>query len=420
LGRGVAEYGNMGDVAMLQAGVTRLLRLWPSATIQVLTDCSEDLVVHCPEAKPVAHHGGEVWFGEGLPIGQLTRILPSSITLKLATFSKSLRLRRPGLFGLILKSKLRLRDRPVDLNAVREFSKAFDKADLVVICGAGGFFDNCRGWNMDTLDLVEAAIQRHVPVAMLGQNFGPLADVEVLARMKSIIPSVDLLTLRGNRGGAAFIESMGIGNSKFQITGDEAIEMAYNLRTEEPGRALGINMRVSKSAETGSDDVQRLKPILQTFSRRQNADMIPVPISIHPYDRDDVAIKELLVGFDEQSDGGCKLRTPMKVIKQIGRCRVLASGAYHAAVFALSQGIPVVCLAKSPYFGSKFLGLGDQFGPGCETVFLNDPEMPEKLNEALEKVWQSAETLRVPLQMAARRQIESSCGAYQKIRNLLG
>ena len=54
------------------------------------------------------------------------------------------------------------------------------------------------------------------------------------------------------------------------------------------------------------------------------------------------------------------------------------TGAYHAAVFALAQGIPVVCLSNSPYYLAKFQGLEDLFGVGCTIVTLSEPDFADK------------------------------------------
>jgi colanic acid/amylovoran biosynthesis protein len=126
-----------------------------------------------------------------------------------------------------------------------------------------------------------------------------------------------------------------------------------------------------------------------------------------------------LAGFDDLSDGGATLDTPLDVIKQVGRCRVVVTGAYHAAVFALAQGISVVCLAKSKYYVAKFMGLQDQFGQGCETIVLDQPAALEKLAGVLDRTWQSAELVRQPLQEAALRQIQLSWGAYEQVRDFL-
>jgi colanic acid/amylovoran biosynthesis protein len=303
--------------------------------------------------------------------------------------------------------------------AVGAFLEAMSKADLVVVCGAGGFYDGCREWNMETLDLVEEAILRHIPVVMFGQGIGPLKDRDILLRMKSLFPAVNLITLRGSPGGMDLLASLGVSPAHVHTTGDEAIELAYEARSEGPGRALGINFRFAGSTETDEDDIERVSPVLQKFAKQQAVSIIPVPIAIHHPIRDDLATGKRVAGFDGPSDGGLTLDSPLKVIKQAGRCRVVVTGAYHAAVFALAQGIPVVGLAKSPYFVSKFRGLEDQFGLGCETVFLSESELPEKLNAALERAWKSAEEVRVPLQEAARRQIELNRSAYEQVKVLL-
>ncbi len=276
-----------------------------------------------------------------------------------------------------------------------------------------------RRWNMDILDLIEASIQRSIPVVMLGQGFGPLSNPLVLKRAAKILPLVNFITLRGGRGSLDLLRSLGIPESKVQTTGDEALELAYASRSEECGRALGINIRFLASAWTDQNDLESIRPVLHDFARRHNVPLIPLPIAIHLGTRDDLAIKQLLIGFDEQSDGGESLDSPLKVIKQAALCRVVVTGAYHAAVFALAQGIPVVALAKSDYFSRKLLGLEDQFGEGCQTVLLTEPDLPRRLQSALEKAWQNAEKLREPLQAVTLRQIELSRRSYGRIQGLV-
>jgi colanic acid/amylovoran biosynthesis protein len=288
-----------------------------------------------------------------------------------------------------------------------------EHADLFVVCGAGGFTDDCRQWNISTLNTIEEAIQRNIPVVMFGQGLGPLSDPDILGRSRKILPKVRLLTLRGGRGGTAVAESLALNSSQILTTGDEAVEIAYEAREEEPGQAIGINLRVASYSNVNADMIDGLRPILHEFARRHNVPLIPVPIAFHAWANDHLTIRRLLEGFDDHSDGGVTLDTPLKVIRQVGRCRMVVTGAYHAAVFAMAQGIPVVGLSASADYTAKFLGLADQFGLGCETVFLGQPNLSERLEAAFERAWQMAEKVRRPLQEAARRQIELSQGAYK-------
>jgi polysaccharide pyruvyl transferase WcaK-like protein len=425
LNEGSAEYLNMGDVSMLQVAVTRLKRLWPSAIIEVLTESPENLAKYCPGTTPLLRAGRDLWIGDrdGLHSFLFTRLykhLPEGISYRLREGIGTLELKWPKLLTLMIRLRPLLGDGGGDFKGrLIGFLETMENADLFVVCGAGGFADDCRRWNWSTLNTLEAVIRHRIPVVMLGQGMGPLSDPEVLSKAKTVLPEVRLITLRGGRGGLALLESLGVDTSQVLTTGDEAIELAYEARSQELGQGLGINLRVASYAEIQSNFIEKLRPVLQEFARRHNAPMIPVPIAFHPWANDQLTIQQLLTGLDDQSDGGSTLDTPLKIIKQVGRCRVVVTGAYHAAVFALAQGIPVVCLAKSPYYVAKFLGLQDQFGRGCEIIFLNEAEVFEKLAEAIDRTWQSAELMRRPLQEAALRQIQLSWGAYEQVRDLL-
>ena len=53
----------------------------------------------------------------------------------------------------------------------------------------------------------------------------------------------------------------------------------------------------------------------------------------------------------------------LRLIEQISRCRLVIVGSYHAAVFALAQGVSAIGLAGNAYYLQKFEGLAaNQFG----------------------------------------------------------
>jgi colanic acid/amylovoran biosynthesis protein len=303
-----------------------------------------------------------------------------------------------------------------DLNA---FLQAFKDCDLLVVCGAGGFADSCREWNLSVLGTMDAAIQRGIPVAMFGQGMGPLNDPDVRSRAADVLPKVNLITLRGSRGGRELLEALGVAPACVLTTGDEAIELAYAACVREPGSAVGINLRVATYAGVETKAIEIVRPVLQKFARLHNVALLPIPIAFHEYARDHDAIRRLLAGYDDESDGGLTLDSPQMLIEQTARCRIVVTGAYHAAVFALAQGIPVVCLSDSLYYQSKFQGLQDLFGSGCAIVGLSDPHLRGRLTIAIKEAWDSAEVVRPLLLQSARNQIERSQGAYQQLRSLL-
>jgi polysaccharide pyruvyl transferase WcaK-like protein len=420
LNTGAAEYKNMGDVAMLQVAVSRLLGLWPTVRVEVLTESPSNLARYCPGATPLPRAGCDCWVGERVLLGRYHQFLPKWASARLSAFKKDLGLRWPAFLELLILIRLgfgagrgRRRDFKVFLEAIKN-------ADLLAVCGSGGFADSCREWNLSILSVIETAIRRGIPVAMLGQGMGPLNDPTVLSRARAILPRVALITLRGSKGGLPLLEAIGVHPARVLTTGDEAIELSYAERADEPGCAVGINLRVAFYAEVRTDAIEKVGSVLQDFARRHNIPLIPIPIAFHDCANDRDTIRQLLAGFDDDSDGGRSLDTPLKLVEQTARCRILVTGAYHAAVFALAQGIPVVCLTNSSYYLAKFQGLQDLFGLGCATVMLDDPDLPVKLAAAVESTWNSAEAVRLPLIRSARRQIEASQSAYRRLQDLLG
>jgi colanic acid/amylovoran biosynthesis protein len=123
--------------------------------------------------------------------------------------------------------------------------------------------------------------------------------------------------------------------------------------------------------------------------------------------------RALLRDIDPSSDGGATLRTPSDVIQQVGRCRLVIAGSYHAGVFALAQGIPVVGLVNSPYYADKFLGLANMFGTGCEIVRVGEPGFSEALAGAIDRGWACAHHSRARLLAAAAEQVQLGYDAYR-------
>ena len=419
LNTGAAEYKNLGDVAMLQVAVARLMDLWPTACVQVLTDSPTDLARYCPGAKPLLRAGCACWVGERVLLGRFHQLLPKWASVRLTALKRTLGLQRPALLEMLIRLRLSIRGRDGRRRDFEVFLEALKNTGLLVVCGSGGFADSCREWNLSILGTMEAAIRRGVPVAMFGQGMGPLNDPMVLSKARHVLPRVSLITLRGSREGQPLLKSLGVAPEAMLTTGDEAVELAFAARAKKPGSAVGINLRVASYAGVKAGATEKVRSVLQEFARRHKAPLLPIPIALHEFANDHLTIRRLLAGFDDESDGGLSLDTPLMVIKQTARCRIVITGAYHAAVFALAQGIPVVCLTNSAYYLAKFQGLEDLFGLGCTIVILSEPDLPRTLAAAIERAWNSAEVVRLPLLQSALRQIEGSRDAYQRLQNLI-
>ena len=406
---------NMGDAAMLQVAVRRLHELLPGSEILVFTNAPSELARHCPGAAPLAVNGRALWFSHEYVPGPIRRLLPERASHRLADFERRLRYERPTAAEKLMRLRLRLRHRGRGIEEFDAFIGAMHGAQLLVICGQGSMGDATAGHAQNVLATVEMATACGVPVLMFGQGIGPMRGKELVARARQVLPSVSLIGLREGRAGPALLRSLGLPDDRFTVTGDDAIELAYPERPDALGSALGVNVRIAGNAGTQSGYLDRVRPVLHDFAERVDATLIPAPIA-RGRAHDGALLRELLGARGDPPDGGVALDTPRAVIAQVGRCRVLVTGAYHAAVFALAQGVSTVCLAHSDYYVDKFRGLAELFGPGCRVVApgadLGDP-FAAMLHDALADAWSSADELRPALLEAAERQIDLGRATYR-------
>jgi colanic acid/amylovoran biosynthesis protein len=269
------------------------------------------------------------------------------------------------------------------------------------------------------LDRLEAAIVQGVLTVMVGQGVGPMEDHELRARAKEVLPNVDLICYRNRRLGRPLLDSLGVPAERIMMTGDDAVEMAYQARGSSLGTGIGVSLRVSDYTQVGKKHIEIVRSVIHRAARECKAQLIAVPISSAHHESDITHIKQLLTGYSDASVSWQKLDTPLNAIRRVGRCRLVVAGTYHGAIFALAQGIPVIGVAKSIEYFNKLSELTDEFGPGCQVLRLDDEQLPDRLTAAIDTAWSSAEEVRPALLEATTRQIEWQRAAYQRIYELV-
>lgn len=407
------ELLNHGDIAMLQIAVQRLKHLWPDAHIEVLTTRPDRLAMYCPEVHALLVQGRSQWFADSLfaplhsfsPNMSMENVSPSALLLASGT----------------MRTLRRLSGRN---NCLRDaFHHAITHADLVIASGGGYLTDAFSYHAHNILRTLHIAKQLGKATAMLSQGIGPIDSRSLRDEVGSVLSIVDLIALRESRIGPALLDSYGVSSDRVIVTGDDAIEMAYSTCSQKLGTAIGINMRVTDYSAVENSMLQVVRSVLHDAANNYSVPLIPLPISFNDSENtggtDIESIRQLLLGFDDTSNGGAHLRNPIDVITEIGRCRIVVTGSYHAAVFALSQGIPAICLAQSAYYIDKFSGLSDQFDGNCLVVHLQSENIEDELRDAISTSWKSAESLRTPLITAAKRQIDQGNAFYNRLYHSL-
>jgi polysaccharide pyruvyl transferase WcaK-like protein len=390
---------NAGDMAMLRTAVSRLIKKWPNALIQVLSDEPDTLQAFCPEVTPLPSAGRRYWV-------QMLRVperFPNVVQNHAAELVK-----------VLWRRKLGWQNRAA-LTNLCEFTKAVANADLVMVTGMGGITDAFPEYATNLLETLALAVRCRRYVAMVGQGFGPLHIPKLVARARVVLSHIDFIGLREDRASLPLLLSLGVALDRVMTTGDDAIEMVYRLRRDSLGDGLGINLRIADYSGVDKCMLEPLRQVLRDATRVHRAPMVPLPISHVPGEADVTTIRYLTDVDDDRFSEGSPLEALDIVIREVQKCRLVITGSYHAGVFALANGIPTIGLAKSTYYIDKFMGLSAMFGPGCETVLLENRGFPQHLKDAIARLWNAAERFRPMLLANAARQIELGHEAYNRI-----
>jgi colanic acid/amylovoran biosynthesis protein len=389
---------NIGDVAMLQACVIRLWRLWPGAEILVISHAPERLASYCPGTIAIGPTYADLPFFRRLP--RVPR-LASEQAWKMAAPYFSGRLR----FGRVRPGRPR-----TAIQAVRA-------ADLVVASG-GGYVTDTWWWHaVGVLSLLSLAQRLGKPTAMFGQGVGPIGRRVLRVQARAVLPRLAVLGLREDRIGPDLALSLGTPRGAVTVTGDEALELIADAGAYD-GHALGVNMRVSGYAGVDPAAAEAIGDLLVQAAEAIRAPIVALPVSRYPVDGDLAAIRALLRPENSRADIVLTdLMSPEALVAAAASCRAIVTGSYHAALFGLAQGVPAVCLTKSSYYDAKFGGLSALFPGACFVVSLDQPDCAASLRTAIGRAWHLPAPARAAARDAAAGQRHAGREAYAQFRD---
>jgi colanic acid/amylovoran biosynthesis protein len=388
-------HSNLGDMAQLAMGVRRLRAFWPDAQIDVMTRNPAALQRHLPETQPV----------------RVDRVLPSTLPDSVDQVAQHLiqlsRRARHRLVGEI----------PRNRNGWLGYVAAARRADVVFVAGGGYINDIFTRQTKDVFETLTKAREFAKPVFMFGQGIDPIHDETVEPMARVALPYVHHFGLReADASPTVLSEQFGISADRLSITGDDSIELAYEARGETSGTAIGINLRPVDFAAFDESWLERFKSVVHAAAHERQAPLIRTPIHIF---KDAASGEQLVAGYSNVLDAAVRVDSIPKIFHAVGQCRIVVTGVYHAAVFALSQGKPAVCLHHSEYYRRKFTGLARQFGAGCSVVDASQPDWEARLMAGIDSAWEGAQRHQPDLLKSAAAQIQQATDAYQTLYEIV-
>lgn len=389
--------------------IQRIENLWShKLKIFSTTYDAERLLNYFPRVQAVSADNRKAYFDNRLISERISRLLPYQIKIKTEEFCTYLQKNQPLIRNLLIRSKKKRNY----YNEVENYWSAIRQTDVFVLSGAGAINDEFETHALSILDAFEIAKRLKIKTAMFGQGIGPVNSPKLLKRCENVLKHIDFIGIREQKNSLNFLNNCGVSADKIYITGDDAIELAFNSRKSNLGSKIGINLRVADYSNVNKDEVELLISIIKNKSKKYSKGLIPIPISFQSGQISDYEILKRQVEYQEFVEED-NLKTPQHIIDRISECRIVITGSYHGAVFALAQGISVICLAKSQYYLDKFHGLLDMFSTGGEVLSLTDEDFPLRLEIALERWWSQSMEVRSILLDRAKIQINLSKQAYE-------
>ena len=399
---------NAGDNAMLRVCAARIVTRWPEAELHVATESPDRLRMVVPAAIAATRFVDlrDRVVGVGAPTGRkqpsrFDRLLKRRIHRRASTLFAE-RLHRADCRRVERDARF-----PILASQVREF-------DLVVGTGGGYLTDCHRKQAQRVLWTLRLAQLQGIPTALFGQGIGPLDRGPLECLAAEVVARADLIGLREAQRGTDWLQKWGIDQSRVAATGDDAIELACCADAVPAGGRIGLNVRICNYAGFRAEDAQRVARVVGEFAVRMDSPIEPIVVTTNSGEADDAALDGIgatsISGRQACDDGG--------LINSIATCRVIVTGSYHAAVFALAQGIPAIGIIASDYYLHKFTGLADFFGRGC-TLFRVHGEGDDALDAMVASHWESAPQLRDELRRAAARQVALSESLYDRLQEVM-
>jgi polysaccharide pyruvyl transferase WcaK-like protein len=403
------DFMNIGDTAMLRVALRRLKAELPAAELDVLTKAPEMLRRACPgvtavpppTVKDISHLRGRH--------ETLYSWMPWRFYLRIQEWEDQRWLARSG-WGLSGRAR----------TTGGEVLRRLESADAVVATGGGYLTSAFEEQAQSVLSLLAAAQHSLKPTVLFGQGIGPIAPGGLYRLAAHVLPRASLVCLREKVHGYALLKELGVEEARIRITGDDAVETACTCRPANLGSLIGVDFR--KSTYSGIDATLMISLARTVCRAAQNlgTKIIPVPVSHYGQEDDDGCVRNSVpdASLLAEEEGTPDL-TEEHAIYSAGRCRLVLACSYHAALFALAQGIPVIVIVHSRYYESKFTGLADIFGDDACRIWRAVEAPADVLQDWIHRQWENAPEQRQRLLEIAASQVRAGCLAYREAADLI-
>ncbi|PZH17565.1 hypothetical protein C1I97_04955 [Streptomyces sp. NTH33] len=274
--------------------------------------------------------------------------------------------------------QMRPRESPAELTARRE--QLLAETDLVIATG-GDLHTSDYGVSTPYLRALTAAQQRDIPTAMIGQSIGPFDDPTDAEAWVTVAARCRLLTVRESISHGYLVDGLGLPEHRVRLSSDPAflLPTATGERTSAVLRPLGLTPEDSYvclipsqgiTRFSGLGEAQHAAALTRLATALVRTRKMPVVLVPHCHDSRRHNDDRILAARIAEAAGMPQVMTLPGALTVcdykgvLSHAELVISERLHAAIGALSSGVPAIAIGHSHKFNGV---LAETYGDTVDT-----------------------------------------------------
>ncbi|MFD6227013.1 polysaccharide pyruvyl transferase family protein [Streptomyces sp. NPDC060232] len=330
--------------------------------------------------------------------------------------------------------QMRPQESPSELSARRE--RLLADTDLVIATG-GDLHTSDYGVSTPYLRALIAAQQRGIPTVMIGQSVGPFDDSSDAEAWLTVADRLQLLTVRESVSHRYVVDKLGLPEQRVSLSSDPAFLLSaatsesvsavlshLGLTPGEPYVCVAPSQGITRfSALEEARHLAALTRLVTSFVRTWDMPVLLVP---HCHDSRSHNDDRILAARIAEAFGSPQVKVLPGALSAsdykgiLARAELVVSERLHAAIGALSSGVPAIAIGHSHKFNGV---LAETYGDSVDVAgihmdvraFAEDPSVIDRLVNDTD-----AAGLRAILRQRLPLITDRAHDDFARIRKLLG
>lgn len=402
---------NLGDMAMIEGVVRRLLHI------------DSGLHLHVKDNSSLPQ---EMWTWDNVTRVVTANILPEPISRvplvnripyikRYESQLKTLGIRCcHALLGRGLNASNFQMDHSPDGSTLGDWCHEYDAMHFV---GMGGFTDIFIDDVWYYCSLVHTFAAQRKPVIFTGQQIGPIHSRGTYSLIQRALKKAEFVGLREPTDSLKFCKQANLSLDHFAVMGDDSFGLpaaisdvvkAFLASRNLPLKGfIAVNLRIAGYAGDPDQYTNKIADLLCHLLQKYDLPIVVVPIALDEYDSD-ITSGHLLaevIGDDRVQVLDKPEELNAALVKGIlGQAYAAIGVSYHFCTFALSQGVPAICIFDGDYYSQKAKGISKFWGDERLALPLKQLDLDQAIRQVSEVI--EDQQLREDLRTRAEKAIQ--------------